>query len=234
MIEVIRVKDNNEAEKKAAGSLNMLLESHAHLPLLLLLAGGSSLGYLDKVRSELFSSHVILGMLDERYGEASNFAQLTELEFFEKVQERDAYFIDSRVQGGEELGELAMRVENAWKTWKQEHPRGKIIITQGVGPDGHTGGIMPHPKEEETFKGLFLNEERWAVGYDAKEKNEFPLRVTCTVPFFRMVDYSVLYMVGENKRNAFSRMMGSAGTLWETPARIVQEMKEVYMFTDIQ
>jgi 6-phosphogluconolactonase/glucosamine-6-phosphate isomerase/deaminase len=233
-MEVKRYSTKQEAKKEGARKLNQLLDAHSHVPTLFLSSGGSPLELLDDII--IFPVNLTVGVPDERFSgdpRVNNFAQLAGTPFFEKAKEHGAYFIDTRVQQGEELGELALRMESAWKTWKQEHPGGRIIITQGVGPDGHTEGIMPFPKDEETFRRLFLQEERWVVGYDAKEKNEYPLRVTCTLPFLRMVDHSVLYMVGENKRDAFFRMLATEGSLWEAPCRIVQEMKNVKLFTDI-
>jgi len=74
----------------------------------------------------------------------------------------------------------------------------------------------------------------WLGGYDAKERNEYPQRATITLPFLREIDHSVMYMVGMEKKDALSRMLNAKGMLFETPARIVHEMKEVHIFTDIQ
>lgn len=236
MRNVVRTRTKEEARAKAVLHLNMLLETHQHLPLLVLLSGGSSLQLLDALRAELFSSRVSVGMLDERFSsdpKVNNFAQLAETDFFSKMQERYAYFIDSRVQEGEELEGMAMRLQAALKNWKEEHPGGKVIITQGMGPDGHTSGMMPYPNDEETFRELFEDESRWVSGYDAAGKNEYALRVTATMPFLRLVDHSVACIMGKEKAAALSRVLTQEGSLAKTPARIMNEMKEVNIFTDI-
>jgi 6-phosphogluconolactonase/glucosamine-6-phosphate isomerase/deaminase len=163
----------------------------------------------------------------------NNFAQLVKTSFFEKAQEHGAYFIDTRMQAGDDLEVFSKRFEDALKGWQKEHPGGRIVITQGMGPDGHTAGIMPYPKEKDAFQELFEG-ENWVVGYDSVDKNVYTLRATCTMPFFRMVDHSILYAVGKEKKDALSRTLKTKGTLWETPARIIHEMKEVHIFTDIQ
>ena len=184
----------------------------------------------------IFPPNLTVGVLDERFSEdpkVNNFTQLAETSFFQKAQEKGAYFIDTRVQPREDLEMLSKRFEDALLKWRQEHPGGRIVITQGMGPDGHTAGMMPHPKEKDIFKELFEG-ENWVRGYDAGDKNEYSLRVTTTMPFLRMADHSVVYIVGKEKKDVLSRMLSEEGTLFETPARIIHEMKDVHIFTDIE
>jgi 6-phosphogluconolactonase/glucosamine-6-phosphate isomerase/deaminase len=234
MIETISSKTTEEAAAKAVSRLNQIFDAHSHIPILFLSSGGSSLALLDEIK--IIPSNFTLGVTDERFSKdekVNNFAQLSETKFFENAREHGTYFIDTRVQAGEDIELLAKRFENALHRWREEHPGGRIVITQGVGSDGHTAGIMPYPKEKETFLELFEG-ERWVQGYDAKDKNEYPLRVTITLPFLRMIDHSVLYVTGVQKKDAFSHMTKIKGMLWEMPSRIIHEMKEVTIFTDIQ
>ncbi|OHA70728.1 MAG: hypothetical protein A3D64_01040 [Candidatus Wildermuthbacteria bacterium RIFCSPHIGHO2_02_FULL_49_9] len=203
------------------------------MPTLFLLSGGSSLALLERIT--IFPPKLTVGVTDERFSEnpkANNFAQLAETSFFQKAQESGAYFIDTRVQPGEDIQVFSKRFEDAIRAWKEEHPGGTVVITQGVGVDGHTFGIMPYPKDRQAFSELFEG-KNWVVGYDAGSRNEHPLRATITIPFLQEVDFSVVYMAGKEKGQALSRMLAKEGTLWETPARIVREMKEVHVFTDI-
>tara|TARA_Y100000310_G_scaffold344267_2_gene456104 strand:- start:487 stop:1194 length:708 start_codon:yes stop_codon:yes gene_type:complete len=233
MMEVIRTKDKEETVEKASSSLNQILDEHAHVPTLFLSSGGSSLVLLDRI--VIFPPNFTVGMTDERLSEdpqVNNFAQLTETSFFQKAQEAGAYFIDTRVQSSEDLEVFSKRFEDAIRTWHEEHLGGRIVITQGVGADSHTIGIVPHPKEKDAFQELFEG-DALVRGYNTQGKNDYPLRATITLPFLRMVDHSVLYMVGKEKKGALSRMLSVKGTLWETPARIIHEMKDVHIFTDI-
>ncbi|MDA1337664.1 MAG: 6-phosphogluconolactonase [bacterium] len=233
-MEVKRYSTKEEVQEKAGAHLNKVLDAHAHVPTLFLSSGGSSLELLERI--SIFPSNLTIGMTDERFSEnpkVNNFAQLTETSFFQKAEERGAYFIDTRVQPGDDIEIFAKRFHGALAGWREEHSGGRIVITQGVGPDGHTVGIMPHPKEQGMFAELFAG-EHLAVGYDAGDKNEYPLRATITLPFLRMVDHSLVYMVGDEKKNALEKMLGKDGTLYETPARIIREMPEVHIFTDIK
>jgi len=234
MMEVTRTKSSKEALEKASARLNQILDAHSHIPTLFLTAGGSSFGLLEQV--VIFPRNFTVGMTDERFSEdlkVNNFSQLTETSFFQKAQEKGAYFIDTRVQSGEDLEVFGRRFEDALLKWHEEHPGGRIVITQGMGLNGHTAGMMPYPKQEDIFQELFEG-KNWARGYDAENKNEYPLRVTVIMPFLRMVDHSVLYAVGKEKEDALSRTLKTEGMLRETPARIIHEMKEVHIFTDIQ
>jgi len=233
-MEITRTKDKEEATEKASSWFNKILDAHSHVPILFLSSGGSSLELLKNI--VIFPSHLTIGMTDERFSEdpeVNNFAQLCETSFFQKAEQRGAYFIDTRMQPRENMEVFTKRFEEALVNWKEEHPGGRIVITQGVGVDGHTAGIMPYPKEQSVFQELF-EKESWVVGYDVEGKNEYPLRVTITLPFLRMVDHSVMYIVGKEKKEVLSLMLSAKGTLFETPARIAREMGDVHIFTDIQ
>lgn len=212
-MEVFPCKTKEEARTNATDGLNNVLGRISD-PILFLSSGGSSLELLDDMQEEDLGSEVTVSVLDERYSRdhaVNNFAQL-----FEKMQPKT--FIDTRVQQGETLQQLAQRFERELRAWKRHNPHGAIVITQGMGSDGHTAGIMPGY--------VFDNPGQWVAGYDA--------RVTTTLVFLReMVDYSVAYVTGAKKREALKRLLAREGTLSETPARIMREMKHVKLFTDI-
>ena len=224
-MEIVRCNSKEEAKAKAADGLDNLFHE-IRGPVLFLSSGGSSLELLDGLQ---IGENVTVSVLDERYSTdptVHNFAQ-----FFERI--RPNAFIDTRVGQNETLQQLAERFEKELREWKNKNPGGKIMITQGMGSDGHTAGIMPYPENPQLFKELFENTEHWVVGYDAKEKNEYPMRVTVTMPFLRTADYSIAYITGEKKKPAFERVLAKLGSLADTPARIMREMKNVQLFTDI-
>src|SRR3989344_592734 len=140
--------------KEAKQYLNKKFAELKDRPLLFLSSGGSSLKLLDGVEKQNISSNITIGVLDERFSEnekVSNFAQLTETNFFKKAQTKGASFINSRIQKGEILQDLAVRFEKGLRTWKEKNPEGKIVITLGIGVDWHTAGIMPFPENKELF-----------------------------------------------------------------------------------
>jgi len=236
-MKIVVKRDFKQAKLAAVAVLNHIFKDIQEKPALFLSSGGSSLTLLDTVATDHTGPQTTLGVLDERYTidpMISNFAQFSATPFFKKAQEQGAQSINTSVQEGESHEQLAERFEQALKAWKKENPKGVVIVTQGVGPDGHTTGIFPAANSEQ-FTRLF-DQNRWVVGYTALvPKEKYPQRVTVTLPFLRdVVDHSIVYMVGEEKRDALQRMLQDKGALWETPARIVHEMKNVTLYTDVQ
>ncbi|MDP2664438.1 MAG: 6-phosphogluconolactonase [bacterium] len=221
MMEVVRCKTKEEAIKNAGKKLNELFLSHQHSPVLFLSSGGSSLELLDEVEEQYLSHNLTVGMLDERMNvdpEASNSSKFRKTPFFAKLEAKNILLVDIFKEGF---------------TFREKYPQGKVIITQGVGADGHTAGVFPFSEDEKKFQDLFEDKERLVVEYDAGGKTEYSSRVTVTMPFLLKVDHSVVYMVGEDKRDALERVLAEEGTLHETPGRIAREMRDATIFTDI-
>lgn len=216
-MDIIRYKTKEEARNRAREILNTLL-SDTQEPTLLLCSGGSSLELVDGLA---LKNYITVSTLDERYSIDSSINNFSQLMNHVKAPK----FIDTRIKAGESFEEFTERFERELREWKEKNPNGRVVITQGMGQDGHTAGIMPHTVCDD--------EEKWVIGYDAKEKNEYPLRVTTTFTFLRLVDYSIAYITGEKKKEALLRLLAEEGTLEETPARIMREMKNVKIFTDI-
>ena len=93
---------------------------------------------------------------------------------------------------------------------------------------------MPYPEDPHRFDDLFENHGRWVTGYDANTKSTFPLRATVTLSFLRTaVAFSLVFVAGEGKKPALLRTLAEEGTLAETPARIIQQMKTVILVTNL-
>ncbi|MBI2644140.1 MAG: 6-phosphogluconolactonase [Candidatus Wildermuthbacteria bacterium] len=237
-MQIVQCNSKEEARQSAVGKFNELLGGFGDQSILLLLSGGSALELVNGISAHVLSEKITVGVLDERYSidpKENNFAQLASTSFCQKAQDKGAHFIDTRVEHKETLEELAHRFELFLKTWKRAHPFGKVLITQGMGPDGHTAGIMPYPEDRKKFENLFGRQDRWVVGYNAtKEKNDYPLRITVTIPFLcNRVDASILYVVGESKKHALGLVLADEGKIWQVPGRIIHEMKHLILYTDV-
>lgn len=238
MIDIRLYLDPLEAQSRARKALGAELFRLKDVPVLLLLSGGSAFQVLEGLRADMLPLNMMVGMLDERYSadpKINNFGQFLETDFYVHAGNRAAFFLDSQVNPEEEtLEEYVVGLEQALRDWKAENPTGRIVVTQGMGADGHTAGIMPFPEDVDTFQKLFETPEKWVVGYDAGEKNKYPKRATVTLSFLRdMVDFSLLYITGNEKAAALKRVWEEEGTLADTPARIVREMKNVTLITTI-
>jgi len=207
-------------------------------PTLLLLSGGSALEIIKGIKTDCLGNYLTVGMLDERFetdAKINNFLQIKEAEFYRLANENGVNFMESIPSEGETLESFAKRIEKTWRDWRVQNSNGKIFITQGVGADGHTAGIMPYGEDEDFFENTFENETRFVVGYDAGKKNQYPKRTTATLSFLRNeVDASFVWIIGKEKIKAFNDIMSKDGSLAETPARIIREMKNATIFTDIK
>ncbi len=225
-----------KALESAARALVAALQAHREHPVLCLFSGGSALKMLNFIRPEDISCHQLtISILDERVTTnpaSSNFAQLAETEFFKRASALGAHYIDTRTTEQETPEELARKFEQALKSWRLASPEGVIIITQGIGPDGHTAGIMPYPEDDRAFSFLFDDSGVWVVGYDAGQKSEHPLRVTVTLPFLRLVDTSVIYVCGADKKEKLEKILEDQGDIHGLPGRILHEMKHCLLYTD--
>lgn len=204
--------------------------------ILLLLSGGSSLSLVENIDTSNFSKAITIGVLDERYSDnpqVNNFSLIAQTNFYQKSMSAGANFIDTRILSGESSAEPGQRFEDSLKKWREENPEGYIVITQGIGVDGHTSGIMPFSEDPAKFEKMF-NDERWVVAYDATNIDSHASRVTTTLPFLRSVDASVLFVCGEEKKSALARAINFDGDTAATPAGVIWEMKQVFLFTDLE
>jgi 6-phosphogluconolactonase/glucosamine-6-phosphate isomerase/deaminase len=239
-MEIIKEPNAVAAAYAAGVKLNEVLNGTAVAAshVLLLLSGGSSLDILSSIDGDNLGSNVTVTVLDERYSsnpEENNFSQIATTGFYDLAKSKGVNFIETTVKGLSQE-QLAEEFNKQITEWLKNNPGGKIIATIGIGPDGHTAGMMPHPENPEKFGALFDDgdENKLVTPYDATGRNKYPARITTNMNFMRKIDTAIVYAVGEEKKNAITRVQASKGTLPETPARILREIKgKVYLFTDI-
>lgn len=239
-LEIYKCISPEEATRRATESLNEALSelSAAKVPTLLMLSGGTAFGLLNGIEKKHLGPHLTICALDERFSEDSTINHSLKIShslFYQHAMELDSSFIDTSVKKGETYEHLANRFEGALFDWSKKNPEGKVVATMGIGYDGHVAGIMPYPESPENFNKLFENKEHWVIGYDAGlAKTQYPLRVTTNMTFLRdMVDFSVAYVTGEKKISALTKATEEKGNIADTPGRVLLEMKQVRLFTDI-
>jgi 6-phosphogluconolactonase/glucosamine-6-phosphate isomerase/deaminase len=234
---IVQEKDSSQLLTQTTAFLNRTLEQNHNNPVLLMLSGGSALNILSGIHAENLGEHVTITVLDERYTvdpKINNFAQIRTLNFFETAQSQKCNFIDTQVQKTESLLDAAHTFESSLQEWKKKYPLGKVIITQGMGPDGHTAGIFPYPEDRVTFDMLF-NKDNWVVGYDAGNKNQYSQRFTTTMTFLqKYVDVSIVYITGQEKKLMLNEVLHGGKALHEVPMKVIHTMKaQINLFTDI-
>lgn len=235
-IKIFNEKNPALLKKTAAQGLEKILKENSGSKILLLLSGGSAFSILS-VNREFLGGHVTVGVLDERYSldpAINNYSQLASTGFFEDAKNAGCSFIDTSVRDKESLDDFAIRFEKELKDWKTINPKGVIIITQGMGPDGHTSGMMPYPDNEMFFEDMFNDDERWVVGYDAGGKNPYPQRATTTMPFLKIVDFSVMFVSGSEKSDPLKKALRGVLPCHVSPISIIRQMKNILLYTDIE
>ncbi len=225
--------DIDEVTSHTTQKINELLKNNLNNEILFLVSGGSAFKLLDKIDNLLLGNHITVSMLDERYSEdttINNFSQLKETYFYKDATDKHVRFIDTSKITKFSLLDSSLMYETALRMWKKDYPNGIVIATQGIGEDGHTSGIMPQPEDKTGFETTYMN-DTWVVGYDAGKKNQYPLRITTSITFLKdMIDESVVFAVGDKKKEPLLNIF-KPGHIAEVPARIIKEMKSVYLFT---
>ncbi|MCL5667129.1 MAG: 6-phosphogluconolactonase [Patescibacteria group bacterium] len=235
-LSIFNYSSREEAEIFAGAAINRLLETGLGRPVLLLLSAGSALKILDGVNPSLFGSRATVTMLDERFSndpEVNNFARLQHTDFYKEIFERETNLIGTSPRPKETQEQLARRWETGLKNWRQENPSGKIFATIGMGQDGHVAGIMPFSEDPDKFNRLFSS-NNWAAAYDAGGKNPYPLRITATMTFLKMLDAAIGIITGPEKKPSFEKMLSKQATLAELPAMVFWDMKNLGIYTDIK
>jgi 6-phosphogluconolactonase/glucosamine-6-phosphate isomerase/deaminase len=218
MIEIHDALNPETATYAAADYVNQALRRHQNSPVLLMLSGGSSLKVPSLIDLRLCDD-VTVAQVDERITPKVEDRNSTGLANIEFVKPAGLKFVP--VEQGLTLQESAARYERELRSWVKVHPGAFIFAVLGMGSDGHIAGMMPG------FEKLF-NGKKWVVGYDAGNTNTFRSRVTVTNTFLRdIVDDAVLFVTGEEKRNALN-------TIRMHPAGVIYEMDKAVLFTDIR
>lgn len=206
MIDIHREPNAITAAKHAAEAVEAAINVAS--PVLFLLSGGSPLEIIKYLKP--VGDQVTVTVSDDRFSTdpaINNFAQIQSI--------GAEHWIDTRPLRGESLKVCGERFDAALKQWVKNNPQGKIVMTQGIGLDGHTVGMIGK---------IFDNPNVWVVGYEAE--NKYPLRVTTTLPFLRIVDQSILYVCGEEKRKPLKNML-------DNKQSILHQMKHCLLFTDL-
>lgn len=220
----------------AKDAIEKIFTEHHNKHILFLTSGGSSFKLLDLLES--LPCYISIGVLDERYStdnEVNNFSQLVETQFYIRSEKLFEQIFNTTVQVGESLESFSCRFEALIRKWKSQFPEGIVVVTLGMGEDGHISGIMPFPENDVVFEGLFNDPRNWIVGYDAGNKNKYRYRVTTTLSFLRNeVDFAIAYITGEEKKHALGMFLADEGKISSIPARVMHEMKNVILFTNIE
>lgn len=182
-----------------------------------LISGGSALDVAARAAAELKGiKQLTIAQIDERFGpighKDSNWQQFIEKGF----NPRD--FTTYPLLCGKNIQETAERYNGQLIDLIDRN--NTIIGLFGIGPDGHTAGILPHSEA--------LEEQEKLVTY--YEGSDFK-RITITPAFFSKVDEAYVYAVGENKWPVLEELSHDVSVAVQ-PAQLLKQAKQVYVYTD--
>ena len=238
----VKIERTDNPTEETAKHISDLLAQYIGRPVLLLCAGGSSFAVYDLINPEYLSPDLTVTMTDDRFSEeldVNNFAILQSTSFYTNLIEADAFCINTQPNEGEKLEEYRARFEKNIREWKQDFPDGIIIALYGMGPDGHTGSMIPNVYSEDTFNAEFNSDDRLVGTFDAvtvgkTDVNPFPLRISTSIPFMKnWINHTVYYITGENKKDALQKALEGTEPFYKIPATVINHLKDVIIFTNI-
>jgi 6-phosphogluconolactonase/glucosamine-6-phosphate isomerase/deaminase len=186
-----------------------------------LISGGSNINAATQIMQRVpedVSDKLIISLIDERYGEVghldSNFQQLLTAGFEPKraklvpVLQKNLDITETADRFEEFLADTINNVD-------------LTIGLLGVGPDCHIAGILPN-------SNAAVENERLVSAYESSPYK----RITTTFQLLRKIDICYAFAFGDNKNQALHDATNESGSLIEKPAKILNNLKEAYLYTD--
>jgi len=231
----IQTFPSNQVTETAKQFLQTTISRAQKYPVLLMLSGGSSLKLLEHLDPQMLNNKLTLTVLDERYStdpKVNNWLQIEATDFYQQAVSSGVTTIPTVPKHQESLETFAKRWEKDLRKWFKNNNKRTVVATIGIGNDGHVAGISPFPKQEERFLEFIFTSD-WVKGYSGNlEPAE---RVTVTAKFMEdKIDHAIVFVSGEGKREALEKVLANEGMMAQTPARILREMKDVSVFTDLE
>ncbi|MBC8392321.1 MAG: 6-phosphogluconolactonase [Deltaproteobacteria bacterium] len=100
------------------------------------------------------------------------------------------------------------------------------IIILGVGEDGHIASLMPNHHSIRDDSPYFFSMD------DSPKPPK--KRMTSSRKFLQKAPVGFAFFVGKSKRDAYKNYLDSNLSVFECPAKIIDEIKEGYVFTNIE
>ena len=218
--------------QEAGQALSQTLARQTKSPILLLLSGGSALSVLEYVDEDVIGPYITIGVLDERFStdiSVTNFAQVKQTPFFKRALLRGIQTLDAGIHTDDTAVTLARRLEQEIVDWKKNNQEGVVIVTMGIGSDGHTAGIFPGDY------GIDWNGKDLAVAYQIPATiNSYTVRITVTNTFLtQYVDEAIVFAIGKEKQSQVLALEQQDMAILDTPIGIFAKMKQVTLFTSL-
>lgn len=202
----------------------------------LFLSGGKSPKPLYQNLAQEKKLHpAAVALIDERYGEPlhenSNEKMLQETGLLSYFQKEQIPF-HPILQRGVSRKDTALQYDKTVRKLLSQIPKSVGIVSIGV--DGHTAGIVPN--REDFRNPLFVSDKGLLVSEFNDPTGPFGERITVTFQGLSMIDWFLLWVFGEEKKEALQKIF-TKGSLEEVPGRFYlrdEIAKKTIVITDIR
>lgn len=189
---------------------------------LVLLSGGSvvpiAITALNLLSRE-GKSKISIGQVDERYGAVGHaHSNWLALQRAGLVENDFAHVLPILTEG---LSRQETADVYAEKLTDAISKATTVLGLLGIGADGHTAGMLPHPY----FHDEFLDPETLVFGYEGPDFE----RITVTERMLSLMNAVVVFAAGQQKVAAIKKLSEDS-SVKEMPARILLDMSHVDMF----
>jgi 6-phosphogluconolactonase/glucosamine-6-phosphate isomerase/deaminase len=216
----VLVTNNQQPYFTIADAISVLLRQHlgAGKKVLWLVPGGSAIAVVIKVAERLIAqdlSNLSVTLTDERYGDLShadsNWHQLEDLGFqLERAKLYPVLTGDYREQTTKNFASTLRKLLT-----ESDYRLGFF----GIGPDGHTAGILPGSPA--------VDAKEFAAGYTAPNFE----RITMTPLAIAKLDEAVVYAMGAAKWPILEQLQVDL-PLAKQPAQALKQVPQVTIFND--
>lgn len=209
------------AQEATAELVKYLLDAaKMHESILLLVSGGSAISTEADVLNAVNDLPQILSVLpmDERYGPYghgdSNMAQLGErLKSGNILPIHDV--LEQNLPFNETVERYSLLAQDLFA--RADH----IAAIFGIGPDGHTAGLLPHsPATSDTVSTV--------IGYSWQDYT----RMTLGTSSLLQIDSAFVLAYGDNKKPALNRLRVNDETFEDLPAKLLYDIPEVTIYNN--
>jgi len=212
---IVKTNSSEAAIRRLTNILNAAIYLHKHI--VWFVSGGSAVEIAVAVQKQLKSTDGLLILqADERFGPVdhpnSNWLKLKQAGFDPKKG------ANSPILNGKDLrhtaAEYNLMVESALAK------SNFTVALLGIGPDGHTAGIMP--RSQAVVSSDYVYGYEWA---------DF-MRITITPQVFPRIHTAIVYAMGDAKKAALEKLTQDNIAISSEPAQVLKRVEDVWVYND--